>query len=177
MQTPTPNLDEIRAQYPDIDVNMSGGTDSYNPEAPVVERDPIAVIIKHPTDELYLLAKWKKSDWTGLLTGGIEEGDTLEETVKKGIHEETGFKNVAQIQPLDFVSHGLFFHPIKNVNRLAHYHLVFVQLKDLEEDEIAEDEKAIAEFVWVPKGEVHNMLTRNDMRLLWGYYVKQYIKI
>lgn len=164
-------IDQLKEQYPNIDINMSGGPDSFNPTAPIVERDPIAVVIKHPTDELYLLAKWRKSDWTGLLTGGIEEGDTLEETVKKEIHEEAGFKNVTHIQPLDFVSHGLFFHPIKNVNRLAHYHLVFAQLKDLEQDEIAEDEKAIAEFVWVPKGEVLSLLTRNDMRLLWEYYV------
>jgi 8-oxo-dGTP pyrophosphatase MutT (NUDIX family) len=166
-------IDQLKEQYPDIDINTSGGSNSFNPSAPIVERDPVAVIIKHPTDELYLLAKWKKSDWTGLLTGGIEEGDTLEETVKKEIHEETGFKNVAYIQPLDFVSHGLFFHPIKNVNRLAHYHLVFAQLKDLEQDEIAEDEKAIAEFVWIQKEEVLGLLTRNDMRLLWEYYIKQ----
>ncbi len=164
-------LEEIRAQYPNIDINMSGGTDSFNPEAPIIERDPIAVIIKHPTDDLYLLAKWKKSDWTGFLTGGIEEGDTLEQTVAKEIHEETGFKNIDMIKPLDFVSHGLFFHPVKNVNRLAHYHLVFVQLKDLEQDETSEEEKSIAEFVWIPKVEVLGMLTRSDMRLLWEYYV------
>lgn len=164
-------IEKLKEQYPNIDINTSGGTDSFNPTAPIVERDPIAVIIKHPTDELYLLAKWKKSDWTGFLTGGIEEGDTIEQTVQKEIHEETGFKNIADIRSLDFVSHGLFFHPVKNVNRLAHYHLVFAKLANLDHDEIAEDEKAIAEFVWVPKGEVLGMLTRNDMRLLWEYYV------
>lgn len=165
-----PTLEEIRAQYPDIDINLSGGTDSYNPEAPIVERDPIAVIIKHPLDDLFLVAQWKKSDWNGFLTGGIEAGDTLEQTVAKEIYEETGFKNIAAIKPLDFVSHGLFFHPVKQVNRLAHYHLVFAQLKDLEQDETSEDERAIAEFVWVPKDDILNKLTRSDMKLLWQYY-------
>lgn len=165
-----PTLEEIRAKYPDIDVNMSGGSDSYNPEAPIIERDPIAVIIKHPTDNLYLIAQWKKSNWNGFLTGGIEEGDTLEETVEKEIYEETGFKNIATIKPLDFVSHGLFFHPVKNVNRLAHYHLVFAQLKDLKQDEVSEEEKAIAEFVWLPESEILDILTRTDMKLLWKYY-------
>ncbi len=165
-------VEDIKANYPDIDINQSGGPDSYREDAPIVERDPVAVIIKHPTDDMYLLAKWKNSDWNGFLTGGIEEGDTLEQTVQKEIHEETGFTHVAEIKPMDFVSHGLFYHPVKNVNRLAHYHLVFAQLADLSQDTISEEEKAIADFVWVDINEVHATLTRNDMKLLWEFYRK-----
>jgi 8-oxo-dGTP pyrophosphatase MutT (NUDIX family) len=164
-------LEEIKAQYPDIDINTDGGSDSYKEGLPIIERDPVAVVIKHPTEEQYLIAKWKKSDWNGFLTGGIEEGDTVEQTVAKEIHEETGFKNVAKIVPMDFVSHGLFFHPIKNVNRLAHYHLVFAELANLDRDEVDEEEKSIAEFVWVPKEEILDLLTRTDMKMLWRYYV------
>lgn len=51
-------LDEIIKLYPDIDINESGGTDNFRKDEPIIERNPIAVIIKHPTDELYLLAKW-----------------------------------------------------------------------------------------------------------------------
>lgn len=149
---------------------MSGGSDSFQENLPIVERDPIAVIIKHPTDNLYLISQWKKSNWNGFLTGGIEDGDTLEQTVAKEINEETGFKNISKIVPTDFVSHGLFFHPIKNVNRLAHYHLVFAQLENLEQDEVDEEEKAIADFVWVEKDNVLELLTRNDMKLLWNFY-------
>lgn len=165
------NLEHIKAQYPNIDINLSGGSDSYQEGKPIVERDPIAVVIKHPTESLYLISKWKQSNWNGFLTGGIEDGDTLEHTVQKEIREETGFKNIINIIPMDFVSHGLFFHPIKNVNRLAHYHLVFAQLADLEQDEVSEEEQAIADFVWMKEDEVYATLTRNDMKLLWGYYV------
>ena len=131
-------IQEIKTQYPDIDINTSGGTDSYQDGLPIIERDPIAVIIKHPTDDLYLIAQWKKSNWNGFLTGGIEDGDTLEETVHKEILEETGFKNPIDIKAIDFVSHGLFFHPVKNVNRLAHYHLVTAKLANLENDIVSE---------------------------------------
>lgn len=165
-------LQEIKNLYPDIDVNMSGGTDSYQEDAPIVERDPVAVIIKHPTEEQYLIAQWKKSAWNGFLTGGIEEGDTLEQTVQKEIHEETGFINIATIQLTDFISHGLFFHPVKHVNRLAHYHLVIAQLADLAQDEVSSEEKAIADFIWVSKDDVLKLLTRTDMKLLWQYYIK-----
>ncbi|MES2985962.1 MAG: NUDIX hydrolase [Patescibacteria group bacterium] len=156
--------------YPDIDINLDGGTDSFQEGVQIVERNNIGVIIKHPTDNLYLLAEWKKSNWSGFLTGGIEEGETLEQTAQKEILEETGYKNISVITPMDFVSHGLFFHVIKHVNRLAHYRLVFAQLADLEQDEIDEEEKAIAEFVWVPEQEVFAKLTRKDMKLLWEFY-------
>jgi 8-oxo-dGTP pyrophosphatase MutT (NUDIX family) len=164
-------VEEIRTKYHDIDINMSGGTDTFQEGQPIVERDPIAVIIKHPTDDIFLIAQWKNG-WCGFLTGGIEEGDTLERTVQKEIHEETGFKNIGLIKPLDCVSHGLFFHTVKNVNRLAHYHLVYAELANLEQDTIAEEELAIAQFKWVPKAEVLNLLTRRDMKILWEYFVK-----
>lgn len=165
-----PTEQELIKAYPDIDINNEGGTDAYREDLPIVERDPIAVVIKHPHEDLYLLADWKNSEWKGFLTGGIENEDSLESTVKKEIHEETGYKNVSRIVPMDFTSHSLFFHPVKNVNRLAHYHLVFAQLEDLEKDSVSEEESSIAEFIWVPFDQVSSMLTRKGMRLLWDYY-------
>ncbi|HEY0220731.1 MAG TPA: NUDIX domain-containing protein, partial [Candidatus Paceibacterota bacterium] len=140
--------EDILKLYPDIDINSEGELDAYKEDLPVIERDPIAVIIKHPIENLYLLADWKNAEWKGFLTGGIEEGDTLEKTVRKEIHEETGFKNVAKIMPMNFVSHALFFHTVKNVNRLAHYHLVYAELSDLEKDNVSEEESNIADFIW-----------------------------
>jgi 8-oxo-dGTP pyrophosphatase MutT (NUDIX family) len=166
------NLEEIIAQYPDIDINDQGGPDAYKPELPIIERDPVAVIIKHPSENTFLLADWKSANWKGFLTGGIEDGDTLEDTVRKEIHEETGFKNVGRIIATDFASHALFFHPVKNVNRLAHYHLVFAQLADLERDTVSEEESKIADFIWVPFEQVADTLTRKGIKLLWTYYVQ-----
>lgn len=163
-------LEEIKALYPTIDINMSGGSDSYQEGVTIIERDPIAVIIKHPTQELYLLADWKNSDWKGFLTGGVEDGDTIAQTVSKEIHEETGYKNVAQVIEMNCVSHGLFFHTVKKVNRLAHYHLVFAQLENLGQDTVSEEEQAIANFIWVVRDEVSNLLTGKDMKTLWNYY-------
>lgn len=167
-----PTLQEIKDLYPNIDVNLDGGSDSFQEDVIIVERDPIAVVIKHPIENLYLMAEWKTSVWSGFLTGGIEDGDTLEETVQKEIEEETGYKNVGNIKEMDCVSHGLFFHTVKNVNRLAHYHLVFAQLTNLEHNEVNEKEKAIAEFVWVQEVEVLSKLTRDDMRILWKCYLE-----
>ena len=164
--------EEIIAKYPDIDINTDGATDAYRPGLPIVERDPIAVIIKNPTDDLYLLADWKQAVWRGFLTGGIEEGDTVEQTVRKEILEETGYLHVKTIEETDIVSHALFFHPVKNVNRLAHYHLVIAQLADLEHTDVTDAEQAIADFVWVPFAEVEETLTRKGIKLLWNMYTQ-----
>lgn len=163
--------EEIVAMYPDVDINESGGLDNFRPDVRIVERDPLAVIIQHPTEDLYLIAKWSNG-WCGFLTGGIEAGDSLQDTVCKEILEETGYKNIIEIEPMDCVSHGLFYHTVKQVNRFAHYHLVFVKLTNLEQQEVSEEELAIAKFIWVKKGNVEDMLTRKDMKKLWKFYLE-----
>ncbi len=165
--------EELIEQYPDIDINMDGGPDSFQEGLPIVERDPIAIIIKHPTENSFLLADWKQADWKGFVTGGIEDGDSVADTVRKEIHEETGYKNVGAIVQTDIVSHALFFHPVKNVNRLAHYHLVIAQLADLDRDAVSAEEQAIADFVWVPFQDVERLLTRQGIKLLWRAYNEQ----
>ncbi len=163
--------EEILKLYPDVDINESGGLDTFREGEQIIERNPIAVIIKHPKEELYLIAKWSNG-WCGFLTGGIEDGDTVEDTVRKEILEETGFKNVGNIQQMDCVSHGLFYHIVKHVNRLAHYHLVFAKLTDLEQAGISEEELAIARFIWIEKDLVEKTLSREDMKKLWRFYLK-----
>ena len=165
---------EIIDQYPDIDINNDGGTDTFRPDVEIIERDPIAVIIKHPSENKFLLAHWKNANWCGLLTGGIEDGDTLSETVRKEILEETGYTNIGTIIETDCVSHGLFYHTIKHVNRLAHYHLVITELTDVSQMAVSEEEQAIAEFAWAEYDDVENLLTRKDMRSLWNYYQTTY---
>lgn len=163
--------EEVLEQYPDVFINESGDVDNFREGEPIIERDPLAVIIKHPTEELYLIAKWSNG-WCGFLTGGIEPGDTLEDTVHKEVLEETGFAHVSHIKPMEYVSHGLFYHIVKHQNRLAHYHLVFAILEDLEQEEIAEEEQAIATFIWVHRDEVEKTLKEGAMGKLWAFYLK-----
>ncbi len=87
------------------------------------------------------------------------------------MQEESGYQNVGGVLVTSSVSHGLFFHPIKKENRLAHYHLVVVQLTDLVKEEVSEKEKAIADFVWVSKGDVLDILSQEDMKILWRSYL------
>lgn len=169
----TLTIQELVEKYPEIDINRSGGSDAFQEGLPIIERDPVAVIIKHPTEDKYLIAQWHQSNWNGFLTGGIEEGEDFETAVRREIEEETGYTDMAKIVRTDYVSHGLFFHPIKNVNRLAHYHLVVAVLGSLAQIEVSEEEKKIATFVWFDEAEVLELLTRNDMKILWRYFLEK----
>jgi leucyl-tRNA synthetase len=166
-----PNLDAYTFNKNEpLDINTGPHNDLYRGGVPIIERNNVVCIIKHPTEEKYLVSKWKKIAWNGFLTGGIESGETEKETVFKEIKEETGYVNIKDVQVTDFSSHGLFYHVGKNVNRLAHYKVCVAQLADLEEVERSDEEKEIADFVWVEKEKVADLLTRFDMKSVWEYY-------
>jgi leucyl-tRNA synthetase len=155
-----------------MDINLSGGTDQYQPGAPVTERSNIAAIIKHPTEDKYLVSKWKASNWNGWLTGGIEAGDTPEDTVRTEVREESGYTDIASIDVREYSTHCLFYHPVKKQNRLAHYRLAIVELASLDQVAVSEAEQAICDFVWVDKTDVADTLTRDDMKSLWADYIQ-----
>lgn len=170
------NIEYIKDNYKPLDINMGPLDDKYKSGQEIIERNNIACIIKHPYENKYLLSFWKKIDWSGFLTGGIEGNNTKEETASQEVREETGFININTIKDLNFASHGLFYHVGKKQNRLAHYNLMFIELENLEQTEIKEEEKEICDFVWIDEKDVINNLKRNDMKWLWGFYVENILK-
>ncbi len=166
---PSTVAEKVPVQF--LDINDDGGRDSYQPKKEIKERSNVACIIKHPTEDKYLISKWRKVTWNGFVTGGIEDGETAEDAARKEVLEETGFTAVKSVSLKDFTSHGLFYHPIKEENRFAHYRLAVVELSSLDRQEVDEAEQAICDFVWVDKEEVEALLTRFDMRSLWQFYI------
>ncbi len=164
-------IEDIKNNFTPLDINTGPGEDAYVDGAEIVERNNVALIIKHPTEEKYLISKWKQVDWSGFLTGGIDDGESKEDTARKELKEESGFKNIRNIKDMNFASHGLFYQVIKKQNRLAHYNLVFIELENLEQNEVSEEEKLICDFIWIDKDEVMDNLKRDDMKSIWAYYL------
>jgi len=153
-----------------LDINMGPGTDAYRPADPIVPRSNVVCIVEHPTEDKFLCAVWKQSTWKGFVTGGIEEGASLEETAREEINQETGYQNIGTVRVLDRSTHGLFYHVVKKNNRLAHYRIVHAKLLDLEKTDPTDEEKSIAEFVWVDGDKVHDFLLREDMKYPWRVF-------
>ncbi len=155
------------------DVNTGPGDDAFRECEPIVDRDNVVVIIEHPENDEFLCAKWKQVDWQGFVTGGIEDGMTIEETALAEVREETGYQNVEIVKVHDQSSHGLFWHVVKQQNRRANYRIVHVKLTDLEQVERSEEEQSIADFLWIPRAEVNDFLKREDMKYPWRVVINE----
>jgi len=116
-------------------------------------------IVKHPSEDRYLMLDWKNG-WTGFVTGGIEGKENFEETIKREITEETGYKNIKFIKYLGGPNISDFFAPHKNQNQHVEGHGMYLELLDEERNEIDASEIAKHVPVWKSKDEVMDFLLK-----------------
>lgn len=129
------------------------GADAPRPELPFTERNAVVAIVRNPCTGKYLGLRWKSVDWEALVTGGIESGQGAVEAARTEILEETGYKHlrlVTQLPPVD----AKFFHGPKNENRFAHFQTLVFELTDDERDEVASEEIARHDHVWLDSEEL-----------------------
>jgi leucyl-tRNA synthetase len=144
------------------------GDDAVRPDASFVKRHAAVCVIKHWSEEKYLCVKYKANTWQGFVIGGIEEGEKPEEAAAREIQEETGYKNMRFVRQLGDIVHSQFYHMVKKQNRWAEFQGVLFELTNDERDEITEDEKALADLVWVTREEVMDFVNAPDIKEIWG---------
>lgn len=135
-------------------------------ELPFIERNVICAIVKHCNEDKYLTLDWKKADWTTFITGGIEVGQTAEESAITEVLEETGYKNLKLIKNLG-KSHSKLFHNPKNENRFAHFESFYFELENTERDEISQEEKEKHDIVWRTSEEIEKEIQAGGSRSDW----------
>lgn len=113
-------------------------------------RRNIMLVVKHPTEEKIIQLKWKKVPWKTFVIGGVEDNETYEEGALRELKEETGFKNIKSMKQLGWQMESHFFAKHKDVNRRAFPKVFWVELEDLEQDELSEEETEKHEVTWVP---------------------------
>jgi len=136
-------------------------------DLPFQEREAINAIVKHWSEDKYLVLKWKKVAWGTFITGGVEAGQTPAEAAMAEIKEETGYLHPILKKELGR-SHSKFYHVPKKVNRFAHFHDLYFELADGEREEISEEEKGNHEVIWLSKEEVEKFLTAEGMKNVWS---------
>ncbi len=137
---------------------------------PMVERNAIMAIVKHWSEEKYIGLQWKKVDWQTLITGGPENGQTAEEGAVQEILEETGYLHPKFLKKLGRV-HSQFFHIPKQVNRLAHFDVLYFELQDDARREISEEEQGIHEVKWLTPDEMDRFLSPEAHRFAWREFL------
>jgi leucyl-tRNA synthetase len=142
------------------------GLDKVREDLSFVERNAITLIVKHWSENKYLGLKWKKVNWGTFLTGGVENGEDSEETLKRELEEETGYFNLKFIKRLGR-RHAKFYHVPKKENRFGHFTYFHVQLENGEQKEISKEEKDKHDLVWISPEEMEKFLTSESNRDEW----------
>jgi leucyl-tRNA synthetase len=133
------------------------GTAAFRSNEPVQDSRGIIALVKHWSEDKYIGLRWPKVSWGTLLTGGVDEGMTPEETVLKEVREETGYLH-AKAEHLGMI-HSKYYHAPKELNRFGHADAFFVQLLDDAQEPVAAEESEKHEVVWMTLDELRSFLT------------------
>ncbi|MAZ67707.1 hypothetical protein CL652_02985 [bacterium] len=125
---------------------------------PMVFRNGVIALVKHWSEDKYIALKWKEVEWGTLLTGGIEDDETPEQTVLKEVREETGFMNAKITRDMGVVD-GMFYHVPKKENRTVHGHMFYIELQDDAQEQISDEEEARHSVEWLTLDELKSFLT------------------
>ncbi len=126
------------------------------PDQPFENREVAQAIVKHPTEQKYLLLELKAWDDKSYSypMGGIHDGETPTETAVRELTEETGYDHIRHTRPISAPYFAEFYHQHKHVNRRAHVHSVFIELADLHQSGIAQHERDLHGLHWLTGDEV-----------------------
>ncbi len=151
---------------------VTNGTDAVRRNLSLVERNIVVCIVKHWSEEKYLCLKWKKNDWRGFVTGGIEKGEDPIITGKREICEETGYKSAKLIRKVGGKVHSQFYHEIKKQNRFAHFDTFYFELQDGQMEDVDPKEKELHEAIWLSEKDVTEFVSKDeDMEFIWKQFI------
>jgi len=147
-------------------------TDHGNPPVPgkeTVARNNILAVVRDPKADKYLMLKWKHEPWTTFITGGVEDREDELESALREIAEETGYANVRFVRELGKTG-SEWFASHKGENRVAKNTIYLFELTDDTRSDIAEEEQAKHEAVWLSADEVVASKPQHaEFDLLWSW--------
>lgn len=115
----------------------------------VIARNVVTCVVKHPTEDKYLIVNPAGSDYWSPLMGGMDDGETPSDTARRELEEETGYFDVKEIIEKDEVLCSEFYAQHKQQNRIAYCNTVVLQLASLEQHPVTDEEAALQVYEWV----------------------------
>lgn len=147
--------------------------DAYRPEEKTEPRTAVATVVYDPKTDRFMTISWKAFEMRGVVTGGMEDGESIEDCARREILEESGYKNIRFIGSPDIQKHTKFYHRGKKLNRHSTWRFAFFELIDEERDEMTEEDKAQHDIVWVEKQKIKDYFTVSEARWAVELYLKQ----
>lgn len=142
------------------------------PDAPLVERDAVVVIVRDPKTKRYLTLTWKEDGRETFVTGGREGGKSALEAALAEVREETGYVNLVLVSSLPSYE-AKFYHPQKGVNRHAYFRCLLLELINDEQIPVSKKESALHKYAWLPLDEIRSTFTEEGPLFLLDYIVKE----
>ncbi|MBS9783893.1 class I tRNA ligase family protein, partial [Candidatus Gracilibacteria bacterium] len=150
------------------------GVDAPRKDVETLKRKTIDLIIENEKGEFLLLVEEHSNGrHIHLVGGGIEEGDSELETVKKELIEETGFTDfeIVKAVPLSY-RYGFGYRANKNKNQACLGRVFYVKLTS--DNQIkSEIDEGMHSIKWVKKEDVFNEMTWNLHQDLWNCFISE----
>lgn len=143
------------------------GDSAVRDDKPMTEREVVVVVVKHPTENKYLCEQKRKFGWIEFVMGGIDGEETPIEAAKREVREETGYTDLTDLVERPEVCYDTFYAAHKDVNRHITVHIVTARLASLEQEERADEEKEIADVIWLAADDLAGKLTQNEHQWIW----------
>ena len=149
--------------------STEGGAPRYDKKT--IKRDSITAVIKHWSEDKYLILDWNKTPRKTFLTGGVEAGEDPIISATREITEETGFDDIEFVRDLG-EAHSHFFASWKDQNYDTHINGLLFKLKSGSKKDVAKEESDKHGFEWVSSADVVAKLneTKHDIRFSLYYW-------
>ena len=170
------NLDYFYQKNSKINNVVKTFNKDLKPNLKIEERNIILAIIKHWSENKYLVIRYKKNDSRAFLTGGIEDKETPQEAVIREIKEETGFINIKKIEKI-CDTECTFYNSLKNINRKGFFKNYYVELENGENIGVSEEEKNISDFEWVNEDDLENIISYEEEYYPFKIFKEHFKKI
>jgi len=136
----------------------------------------VSIIVKHWSEDKYILLDWKVTPRVTFVTGTVEEGENPDKTALREITEETGYYDFDSIEKLG-EAHSMFYADWKDKNYDTHIYGYIIKLKSGKQKSVIEKETLKHTPNWVDSAEIEEKIlqTKKDSRFsiyFWNKYLK-----